>query len=136
MRTDHAQWWPPSVEGFDPSAHHFERLDDPGHGTSRKRFVSHEFAGEILAGKDAAQHANCRTRVATVERGVRCLQFQTASADYNRSAIPLPSRGEGAQASERAGAVSTCGEIFQLSYAFSNGAEHCVAVGNGFIAGQ
>src|SRR6267154_1189875 len=73
----------PAALGFNSRPHHFERLNDARHRTTRKRRISLELTSEFLPGKNPAQHANGRTRISAIEASRRGLQLCTAAVYYH-----------------------------------------------------
>ena len=129
--------FPFNTGSFDPRAHLLQRFNDAAHRPAGQRFITEDPAEERLGGQQTGHHANGRTRVAGVQIAFRLLPAtESAALNGDGSSLLFDFNSERADAAERRMAVRPGGIIGDFRRAFRKGRDHCIAVGNRFIARQ
>ena len=119
-------------------AHLAQRRGDAFHGAAAERGVAHQRTVEGLSGQDAGQQAHRGTRVAAVERAIRCLQVlqSTAFDDQDAVLVFVDGHAELAQARERRLRIGGRRVVHQTRGAVGQGGQQGRPVGDGLVRGQ
>src|SRR5215831_10693464 len=117
--------------GRDVTAHLGERFDHPAHRTLAKRVVAGDGGIEFLSGEDAGEHAHRRAGIFGVEHLSRFLEaIEAGASDDYPITLDFNFRAEAAHTFEGTSAIGGGGVIYDFAFAFGQGGEYSVAVGD------
>ena len=118
-------------------AHSFKRFANALHGTARERGVADQREAAGLRREKAGDHAHGRAGISAIE-GMSWRRDAAGDAgDFNGvGAGAVYFCAERLHAGECRSAVGSGGEVGEARSALGEAAEHCVAMADGFVAGQ
>ena len=121
----------------DVRTHVRKRFADALHGAAGEGLVADEREAALLRREQAGDHAHRGAGVAAVERVIYRSDATANAVDFNASIFKRAnSRAQGLHAGEGGCAVGSGGEIGEARGAFSECAEHGVAMADGLVAGK
>lgn len=125
------------VAAADIRAHLAKRSDDTLHRALLEGIVTGDFGGEGLSGENAGQEPNRGAGIFRVEGAPGAFEaVKAAAGNLNGATVVCDTGAERFDAGQRALTIASCGEIAEFAGAVSEGGEHGVAVGDGFVAGK
>lgn len=121
----------------DVRAHFGEGFADSLHGSAGERGIAGECETTLLRGEQAGDHAHRGAGVAAVEGVIGWGNASADAIDFYAAVVELADpRAEGLHARESRRAVSAGGEVGEARGAFSECAEHGIAMADGLVAGE
>jgi hypothetical protein len=118
-------------------AHFAQRSEDAFHGALVEGVVTGNFAGEILTGKNSGEQSDGGAGISGIESAPAAFEaMQTAAGDANQFFFDFDFGAKRFHAAKSAVAIGGEREVAHFGGAFGDSREHCVAVGNGLVAGR